>query len=90
MYILWGQTPENDKKCGVILAFYLMKNKNRFSKAIVVTSDGDFNSLVEYLDRKNKLIGIISPNENKCSLLLKQSAKGKMFYLEEIKLLISK
>jgi uncharacterized LabA/DUF88 family protein len=74
----------------VHLAFYLMKNKTRFNKSIVVTSDGDFNSLIEHLDRKNKLMGIISPNEDKCSSLLKQSAKGKIFYLEEIKEFISK
>jgi uncharacterized LabA/DUF88 family protein len=69
----------------VHLSFYLMKNKSNFNKVVVVTSDGDFDSLIEYLDRRKKLIAVISPKEDNCSILLKKTAQDKMFYLEKIK-----
>lgn len=72
------------------LAFYVMKNKNRFDKAIIITSDGDFDSLVEYLDRRERLSAVITITSKKCSKLLKKSAKNKMIFLDEVKSRLSK
>lgn len=72
------------------LAFYVMKNKNKFDQAIIITSDGDFDSLIEHLDRKNKLGSVIAVTYKKCSRLLKKSAKDKIIFLEEIKNRLSK
>jgi uncharacterized LabA/DUF88 family protein len=42
-----------------------------FSKCILITGDGDFGCLVEFL-KENKVIEIVlSPDENKCSILLR-------------------
>jgi uncharacterized LabA/DUF88 family protein len=72
------------------LAFSVMRDLEYFSKAIIVTSDGDFDTLVEFLNTKNKLLKVISPDQQYCSLLLKKAAQGKMLYLTQIRNKISK
>ena len=42
-----------------------------FTKCTLITGDGDFGCLVEFLQDNNAIDMIISPNENKCSILLK-------------------
>lgn len=52
----------------------VMKELPNFSKAIIVSGDGDFFSLIEYLKEKNKLLNVITPNW-KYSTLLKPFEK---------------
>lgn len=40
-----------------------------YDKAIIVSGDGDFHCLVEYLDEKDKLLKVLVPNKNYSSLL---------------------
>ena len=42
-----------------------------FSKSILITGDGDFGCLVEFLKQNNVIEAILSPDENKCSILLR-------------------
>ncbi len=42
-----------------------------FSKCILITGDGDFGCLVEFLKENNAIERILSPDENKCSFLLR-------------------
>jgi uncharacterized LabA/DUF88 family protein len=56
-----------------------------YDQAVLVTSDGDFASLVSYLVDKNKFRTVISPTRAKCSYLLRRSAKGKIDYLEDVR-----
>ncbi|MBI2100005.1 MAG: NYN domain-containing protein [Candidatus Vogelbacteria bacterium] len=65
------------------LAFNVMRYYNEYGKVILITSDGDFDTLVKYLNKKGKLAAVISPNKAKCSALLKKAAQGKMYYLED-------
>ncbi len=44
------------------LVLYAMKEINNYDKAVIVSGDGDFLSLCEYLDENNKLLSIITPN----------------------------
>lgn len=60
-------------------------HENKFDKAVIITSDGDFYSLVEYLYEKSKLEIVISPSKAKCSFLLQKSAKEKVEYLDKFK-----
>lgn len=46
--------------------------ENSCDKAIVVSSDGDYASLVQFLQKKNRICVVLSPN-NKCSILLKRT-----------------
>jgi uncharacterized LabA/DUF88 family protein len=42
-----------------------------FSTCILVTGDGDFGCLVEFLKSNKSIERVLSPDENKCSILLK-------------------
>ena len=42
-----------------------------FTSCILVTGDGDFGCLVEFFKNNNVINHIISPDENKCSILLR-------------------
>ena len=52
----------------------VMKELPNYNKAIIVSGDGDFYSLIEFLTQKNKLLHLITPNW-KYSTLLKPFEK---------------
>ncbi len=56
-----------------------------YEQAVIVTSDGDFASLVSYLIENKKLRTVLSPNRAKCSFLLRRTAKGHIDFLEDIR-----
>ncbi|KKR38353.1 MAG: hypothetical protein UT97_C0012G0038, partial [Parcubacteria group bacterium GW2011_GWC2_40_31] len=48
--------------------------ENKFDSAMLVSSDGDYASLIKFLQEKNKLKAILSPSiPQKCSILLKRT-----------------
>ena len=51
------------------LVLHAMIEYPHYQKAIIVSGDGDFHCLVEYLDQKGKLLKIIVPNKHYYSLL---------------------
>ena len=68
------QAKDGQKQKGDIdahLAFYVMVYYKEYYQAILVTSDGDFDTVVQYLRKKERLAAVISPNRDKCSALLK-------------------
>lgn len=44
------------------LVLWAMKELPNYSKAIIVSGDGDFYSLVEYLEEKGKLLKLLTPS----------------------------
>ncbi|TSC92531.1 MAG: Uncharacterized protein CEN89_625, partial [Candidatus Berkelbacteria bacterium Licking1014_7] len=59
--------------------------ENNFKKAIIITSDGDYASLVKFLKEKDKLSVILSPSiKKKCSILLKRT-NANIVYLNDKK-----
>ncbi|OGK38903.1 hypothetical protein A3F34_02005 [Candidatus Roizmanbacteria bacterium RIFCSPHIGHO2_12_FULL_44_10] len=54
-----------------------------FDKAVIVSGDGDFYCLHEYLEKKNKLHSIIIPNIKSESSLLKKFQKFKVLLSRE-------
>ena len=54
------------------LVLHTMIHINDFDKALIVTGDGDFHCLVEYLLEKNKLLALMVPNHKHYSGLLKR------------------
>lgn len=60
---------------------YFEKN---FYRAILVTSDGDFYSVVNFLYEKEKLEKVISPYYKTCSTLLKSTAKEKLIFVNNL------
>jgi uncharacterized LabA/DUF88 family protein len=59
--------------------------ENHFDKALIVTSDGDFYSLVKLLYEKNRLRIVISPYYKTCSSLLRRVAKEKIVFMDNLR-----
>ena len=56
-----------------------------YDKALIVTGDGDFQCLVKYLRKIEKLGYVISPNSKWCSILLKREARSSHVFIEEMR-----
>lgn len=51
------------------LVLHVMKEYKNYDKAVIVSGDGDFYTLLEYLKSKNKLYKLLTPNWQYSSLL---------------------
>ena len=67
------------------LVLQVMIDYGNYDKAIIVTSDGDFYSLVAYLYENQKLKFVMSPYVKTCSTLLKKSAKERIVFMNNLK-----
>ena len=52
------------------LVLHAMIEYPNYNQAVIVTGDGDFSCLVEYLMRQNKLLRLIVPDQRNYSSLL--------------------
>jgi uncharacterized LabA/DUF88 family protein len=50
------------------LVLWVMKEMSNYEKAIIVSGDGDFYSLVEYLEQKGRLLNLLAPSQHYSSL----------------------
>lgn len=69
----------------VDLTLHTILKINEYKKAVLVTSDGDFASLVDYLITVKKFKRVISPEHKRCSWLLRKYAKNQVDYLDKAK-----
>lgn len=79
---------DNGKAKGNIdadLVLQAMIDFDKYDKAVIVSSDGDFYSLVKYLYGKNKLKIVLSPGKGKCSILLRKEAKERIDFIENLR-----
>ena len=67
------------------LVLQAMIDYNKYSKAVIVTSDGDFYSLVDYFYKNGKLEIVLSPNKENCSVLLQKVAKEKIWFMDNLR-----
>lgn len=51
------------------LVLYAMKEFRNYDKALIVSGDGDFFGLIEYLEQQNKLLKLLTPNQRYSTLL---------------------
>lgn len=63
--------------------------ENEFDRAVIVSSDGDYSSLVNFLLKKDKIKCLLSHDQKKCSILLKRTGV-KVTYLNEYKVRLQK
>ncbi len=66
------------------LVLQAMIDLDNYDKAVIISSDGDFYSLIKYLYGKNKLERVISPYSETCSSLIKKSAKEKIVFINNL------
>lgn len=83
--VLQKKTGEAKGNIDADLVLSAMIEYPNYERAVVVTSDGDFYSLVEYLYRKGKLETVLSPSSEKCSVLLKKAAKANIHFLDDLR-----
>jgi len=69
----------------LVLQVMIDYKENNFDKALIVTSDGDFYSLVKYLYEQKRLKVVMSPYIGTCSALLKKSAKEKIVFMDNLR-----
>ena len=67
------------------LVLHAMIEYQNYNKAIIVTGDGDFYCLVDYLYRNNKLERLLVPNVRKYSKLLIPFAVNKIDFMNNLK-----
>lgn len=70
--------------CDADMVLYTILEKENYDKAIIVTSDGDFYSLVKHLYENDKLLFVLSPYVKTCSKLLKKEAKEKIYSMDNL------
>lgn len=56
-----------------------------YDQAMIVSSDGDFYSLVKHLYQCGKLLCVMSPYIKTCSTLLKKEAKEKIVFMDNLR-----
>ncbi len=61
------------------LVLHAMIEYNNYGKALIITGDGDFYCLVDYLQKKGKLLKLMIPNMNKFSSLYRKIMPGIVF-----------
>lgn len=71
--------------CDAELVLHAMIEYSNYEKAIIVTGDGDFYCLIDYLFKKNKLERLLIPNVKKYSTLLKPFAPNKIDFMNNLR-----
>lgn len=66
------------------LVLHAMIEYNNYKKAVIVTGDGDFYCLVDYLNNQGKLLKLLIPNVKKYSKLLKPFAPNKIDFMNNL------
>ena len=66
------------------LVLQAMLDYEKYDQAVIITSDGDFYSLVRHLYDNHKLRAVLSPYKKTCSSLLKQTDKEKIIYMDNL------
>ena len=69
-YVVGGKTTVKGNVDAELVLYAAAKVYTKYNKAIIVSGDGDFACLMEYLAEKNKLLQVMTPNR-KYSMLLK-------------------
>jgi uncharacterized LabA/DUF88 family protein len=74
--------------CDAELVLQAMIDLNNYEKAVIVSSDGDFYCLVNYLRENKKLECVLAPCKAGCSHLLDVASKGKVAYLDNLRTIL--
>lgn len=61
------------------LVLHTMIEYPNYDKALIVTGDGDFYCLVEYLIKQKEILKLMVPDENKYSSLLRKFSRDIVF-----------
>lgn len=90
--IIFKPTLQNEKgvikgNCDAELVLHCMIEYPHFGQAIIVSGDGDFHCLIEYLQKQKKLFKVGIPNKKKYSALLRKFA-SHFFFISKLRHLL--
>ncbi len=71
--------------CDADITLQIMDDIEKYEKAILITSDGDFDNVVKKLTQVNKLKLVLAPCKEGCSRLLKSAARGRIEFLDKFR-----
>ena len=71
--------------CDADIALQMIDDIEKYDKAILITSDGDFDNVINKLIRINKLKLVLAPCKEGCSRLLKKAARGRIEFLDNFR-----
>ena len=54
-----------------------------FDKCLLITGDGDFACLAEFLQNKKVLVNVLAPSKDKCSFLLRNKYAVELMFLND-------
>lgn len=77
-----GSTKGN---CDAELVLQAMIDIDNYDKAVLVSGDGDFSCLVNYLIKQKKLAKLLVPNQKKYSALLKSISSEYLAFVSDLK-----
>lgn len=83
--VIDDKEPKGNIDADLVLRAMIDFHENKFDKAVIITSDGDFYSLVDYFYSKEKLKTVMSPYFGTCSSLLKKTAKEKLTFFNNLR-----
>jgi uncharacterized LabA/DUF88 family protein len=79
-------TPEiirHKSDCDSFLTLQVMSDFSIYNKAVLITSDGDFDNLVKKLLVQDKLRMVFAPCKDGCSWLLRSAARGRIAFIDD-------
>jgi uncharacterized LabA/DUF88 family protein len=76
--------------CDSDLVFEVMRQKDLYEQALIVTGDGDFARMVAYLYIHKKLAGVLAPHHKTSSVVLKKAAREKFESMEHLQGILQK
>lgn len=71
--------------CDAELVLQAMIDFRQYNKAVIVTGDGDFHCLVDYLLKQKKLEKIVIPNQKQYSVLLKRFPSQYLAFVSDLR-----
>jgi uncharacterized LabA/DUF88 family protein len=83
-----GHLPKGNVDADLVLR--AMIEYPTYDRAVIVSGDGDFYSLVAYLNSMGKLGSVLAPNRAYCSKLLRKAAGSKIEFIEDARALVER
>jgi uncharacterized LabA/DUF88 family protein len=83
--VIAPEIPRYKSDCDSLMTLQIMSVLNLFDKAVIITSDGDFDNLVKKLLQQDKLRLVFAPCREGCSGLLISAAMGRIAFIDDYK-----
>ena len=71
--------------CDADLIVQAMSTQNKYNKAVLISSDGDYDSLVKHLNKENKFLAVVSPSKKSKTSFLLRKLHVPIVYLCDLK-----